>query len=746
MVIDMNGRSARLKRCLALILTLVLVFTSEFGLMTRASAATYVTKKIYTFLAEEYFSGKDEADVVAAGILSSGALTGDSTVRIAFPEPSAIEFAEGEVNARKVNSTYSSLRWEPYSCTINGQVFLFNGKTSVEVGDPRGANLTVEYRLALTNLNSALLQIPSTLLKEAKEQKSVLDRLSSPDEPYMGYMKKMTYGKMSTLHSVLDPNPENIFSEMVVLDPADAQKNTALKNCFREVIQKMQGSCYGSTDGDQMLAIYLLLEQYAASGLLHYYKNYKAYKAEINAFKSYLDELMQAETRDGVYLSKEDKQSGVANMVEFAKKYENYTGIAIPDFAVDFTALQQKMNEVDHRLTSPNSMINVSSSNLNRLTAILEKAKAAGASSEQPALRTVLTTESCQHEFEAGSNICVKCETECVIDAPGDTGSGGTDSGDTGSGDAGSGDSGSDDIGSGDTSDTPGEGGSGGTAGNNPGGEGAGNPGAIPGGYDSAIYASSATNFKSAMASADKEDTIRVTSRIIMTEDIPVNTSIKIVGTDNLDDAGYVLTLTDVKASIIADGPLNVASDVEGYVPVREPDSNTYTLAEITTAKTTGEIAGSKNEKLDDNRYLYLDLDPANGMTLDALYASMSFRELTDYTVKFSIEGNGGSGLVKTADRLTVTAYNADGKQVAQITFVVIVMGDTNCNGKVNSSDAAVTKNISMGKESTLEACMAADVNFSGTLETPKVNSSDVSYIMAKWFSWDLNKYVSNLK
>ncbi len=189
-----------------------------------------------------------------------------------------------------------------------------------------------------------------------------------------------------------------------------------------------------------------------------------------------------------------------------------------------------------------------------------------------------------------------------------------------------------------------------------------------------------------------------------------------------------------------------MASGVDGYVPVKSPTANTYTLAEITAPETGGEVAGSKNEKLDDTRYLYLDLDPANGMTLDALYASMSFQELTDYTVTFSIEGNTGSGLVKTADRLVVTAFNADGKCVARISYVVIVMGDTNCNGKVNTSDAAVTKSISMGKECTLEARMAADVNFSGTLDTPKVNSSDVSFIMSKWFAWDLNKYVSNLK
>ena len=233
---------------------------------------------------------------------------------------------------------------------------------------------------------------------------------------------------------------------------------------------------------------------------------------------------------------------------------------------------------------------------------------------------------------------------------------------------------------------------------------------------------------------------------VTLTEDIPVSGSVKITGTDKLNTSGHVMTLTDPKASIAADAPLNVASGVDGYVPVKTPNANTYTLAEVKHPETGGKTAGSKTEKLNDNRYLYLDLDPINGMTLDALSASTDFGDLSEYTVKFSIAGNSGSGLVKTADRLTVQAFNADGKCVATITYVVIVMGDTNCNGKVNTSDAAVTKNISMGKEASLEACMAADVNFSGTTDSPRVNSSDVSFTMSKWFKWELNQYTSNLK
>ncbi len=101
---------------------------------------------------------------------------------------------------------------------------------------------------------------------------------------------------------------------------------------------------------------------------------------------------------------------------------------------------------------------------------------------------------------------------------------------------------------------------------------------------------------------------------------------------------------------------------------------------------------------------------------------------------------------MKTGDKLTVEAYDRYQKKAAAISYIIIVIGDTNCNGKVNTSDATIMKNISNGKSYPLEVLLAADPNFSGTLEKPKVNSSDAAYIMSKCFNWIAGKYVSNLK
>lgn len=174
--------------------------------------------------------------------------------------------------------------------------------------------------------------------------------------------------------------------------------------------------------------------------------------------------------------------------------------------------------------------------------------------------------------------------------------------------------------------------------------------------------------------------------------------------------------------------------------------ADTVVPAEIAPPAITAPMVGFKSEQLDEVRYLFLDLDPVNGMTLNSLKESLTYGGLDGYTLAVSIEGNDGSGLVKTGDRLTVSAYGADGVCAAQVTEMIIVMGDANCNGKVNSSDAAVLKNMNFGAQYSLEAALAADVNFSGTLAQPKANSSDAAYIMNKCFAWSAGNYESNLQ
>ena len=185
--------------------------------------------------------------------------------------------------------------------------------------------------------------------------------------------------------------------------------------------------------------------------------------------------------------------------------------------------------------------------------------------------------------------------------------------------------------------------------------------------------------------------------------------------------------------------PAALAAGGDGAVDAVAP-------VELAAPTIAAPAVGFKSETIGEVRYLFLDLDPVNGMTLNSLKKCMVYGELEPYPLELSIPDNDGSGLIRTGDKLTVSAYGAKGVCVARVTEVIIVMGDANCNGKVNSSDAAVLKDMNFGAQYSVEAALAADVNFSGTLAAPKANSSDAAYIMNKCFAWSAGKYESNLQ
>lgn len=732
----MNLISKGMKRFCSLALVLVLLASC---LVTGAGASgsnPVVYDSIYAFIAEKCYDNSG----VESEILKSGALMDSYQYEIAEPDGTLLSFVDGRLVAKRVpvygRDGRVSAIWEPKTYTISGKEgSLREDPDNYEVAVSESLEVTGAFQVKVhyemdTNISSDLLNLPAVLAEEAASQMTVLNHLTSEEKPYMDYMEQLPKGQLKTMYDALDPS----YTFLNLL--SDSDKNVAVKHSFREVIQKMMDNCYESNG---TLRIYSLLRLYRMRGLIYYYQNSTRFQTEIALFSQYLDELLAAEVRDGVELTVEDKETAIETLLTIAKQYNMIdAGVNI-----DFLDLRDNVQTARSMLLPPNEIIDISDkTKLGILVSALENkaVKEGEAVGEEGVvqwestvadygnsliLTCTRTADLCAHAYtDDNDSDCNLCGAQREVS--GNNGSGSGDTGDSNTGD---------DIG--------------GSAGENSGSNiGGGNSGSIVVGdhNDSALHVGSAGDFEKTLADAGEGESIRIASSIIMTEDIKVDTAVKITGTSQLNSAGHVLILTDAKASITADGPLSVASGIDGYVPVKEGDAHTYTLAEVQHPETGGKTAGSKTETVDQTRYLFLDLDPVNGMTLDALYASTSFAQLTDYNVQFSIEGNTGSGLVKTADLLVVKAFNADGRCVAQITYVVVVLGDTNCNGKVNTSDAAVTKNISMGKEYSIEIRMAADVNFSGTTEEPKVNSSDVSYAMAKWFAWDLNQYVSNLK
>lgn len=685
--------SGRVKRYLALMLVLGLtVSTAMVGLAPRASAAeTTYSAELYALVAAECYSN----DTTAAGILTSGALRNNETVSIHYPsaEDRLITLKDGVLTAKSYASGYKNLNWIPVKCVINGMELSFNGGTTVSVQDEGTVYAEVEYCLTLSSIGSDILHLPANLMAEAKTQKNMLNKLS--EDTYMGYMEQLDAKLLSDVRTFLPLL--SITDQKLNSDPA---KNTALINCFTEVMGKMLSNCY---DDSGTLILYTLLTAYKDpdnGGLAYYYRNAEAFVGQVDLFSGYLTELLCEDPAAG--LTAEDKMEALKVLMSFAAAQK--PGIAA--YADRISELESKMATVRGALTKPNEAINVSSSNLEVLTAILETGKPVSKFDGLPALSTVISTELCNHVYSSDENEgCSFCGAVCEDDSE-DKGVPGGSVGTGGSGTGGSGSTGT----------------------------------------GSTVSVSTADDFEKSIASAKDGDVIQIARAISMTKNISVNCAVKIVGAERLNDTGYVFSLSGTAAGISTDAALNVASAVDGYVPVKAADSYTYTLAEIAAPETAGSVVGNKAERLEETRYLFLDLDPTNGMALNALRASLSFSEFAGLDTEILIEGNDGTGLVKTADRLVVNAYNTDGNQIARISYVVIVAGDTNCNGKVNTSDATVMKNISIGKEYSKEVLLAADANLSGTLASPKVNSSDAAYIMNKWFSWIAGTYTSNLK
>ena len=246
-------------------------------------------------------------------------------------------------------------------------------------------------------------------------------------------------------------------------------------------------------------------------------------------------------------------------------------------------------------------------------------------------------------------------------------------------------------------------------------------------------------DLEAALNAAQDGATVTINAPVTQTKDLTVSKAITIVGADKIDANGKKITLTDPAAKITADAALNVFSGVDGYIV--KNDNNVYSMKEIAAPTADNTVAGVKVESDDTAKYLFLDLEPVNGETLASLQTSLTFADLNGYTVKLAIAGNDGTGLVKTADTMIVTATDANGNVVATITYTVVVMGDVNCDGKALSNDATATMQIFFGGvNATKPMMLAADINCDGTLEAPVIGAADAQRIMFKYFNWGLTQ------
>ena len=254
-----------------------------------------------------------------------------------------------------------------------------------------------------------------------------------------------------------------------------------------------------------------------------------------------------------------------------------------------------------------------------------------------------------------------------------------------------------------------------------------------------------------AFASATDGSTITVYNEVVLEEDVELDRKVEVVGGEYIDFNGHTITLTDPEAELTIDAQITeiVKSDSE-YSEVKETKSGSNYVYKLSALNPT--ISNPSIEKGDiiaaykiDNtkKIIILDiLDPesitdfrlsGNGITAKRLAELVNFTYENASTSQMSITVNNtklsDSALVPTGAEIIVTASNPDSNVTAQTTYTIVILGDTNCNGRIDSGDAKLMLDHYFGTATLKEyALIAADVNCNGRVESGDAVKNSVKY------------------
>lgn len=133
---------------------------------------------------------------------------------------------------------------------------------------------------------------------------------------------------------------------------------------------------------------------------------------------------------------------------------------------------------------------------------------------------------------------------------------------------------------------------------------------------------------------------------------------------------------------------------------------------------------------------VYLDVAPG-GVTEGAIAPCVTMDATNTETVSFSFRAAvTGGQQIATGSTMVATAKNPDYAGAATKSFAVIVLGDVNGNGRVDSADAAMIAQFAAGKLTLSgNALLAADANRDGV-----VNAADARLICQKVVRTDAYK------
>ena len=134
-----------------------------------------------------------------------------------------------------------------------------------------------------------------------------------------------------------------------------------------------------------------------------------------------------------------------------------------------------------------------------------------------------------------------------------------------------------------------------------------------------------------------------------------------------------------------------------------------------------------------EGHYVFLDSNPNGLKAKDFSYVNFVIDNATEYTITIANGKTvrGENDLVCTGDVVTVWAINKDGVEV-EVSYTIIIMGDANCDGKLNARDTALMKAAFVGEMTLVgDGALAADMNFDG-----KLNARDTAACDSKFVNW----------
>ena len=322
--------------------------------IVRKEGKSYKFSSIYQIVADNYLNadGKD--------ILTSGALLNDVAVNVRYPDNNngIVSLSANVLTAADYSASYKDLFWKPYSCTLsNGNTYFFGGQNSIEIPESFD-NVTVNYRLYLSNFDEQeileIANIAATLCEEAEAQLEALDRISAQK------------GNLETLNRTMVGILAGLIEETVL--NSDAAKNAMLQDNFTSVLEAIKSECMGSTN----LYLFDIVNEYtgATDGLLYYYVNNNEIRKEIDKLAGYMTKMLG----DDGALSADDKLSALETLIRSLP-----SNIVSPDkvdeYVSKLTSLETIMSSVKNDLSAPNAVINLNSNELGALTAAINSAE-----------------------------------------------------------------------------------------------------------------------------------------------------------------------------------------------------------------------------------------------------------------------------------------------------------------------------------------------------------------------------------